>query len=292
MSTPVAPPETVTVAPTGPATGVGVLVLSGSSGRVDQPRARLLAAAGAVAVAVRWFGGPGQPPGICEVPLEGLVGALDRLTPEVDRVALLGTSKGAEAALLVAAHDPRVDVVVAVAPPHVVWANVGPGLDGRDRPLRSSWTLGGRPLPFVPYVDDWVPDDDPPAFVGLYTASAARFADRVVQAALPVERIAGDVLLVAGGDDRVWPSTVAVRELVRRRAAHGLGTHVLTDADAGHRVLLPGESPPQGGRRMAHGGAPEADARLGRRVRDELTLLLPLLPRTATDAQRCPGGTG
>ena len=49
---------------------MAVLVLAGSSGRIDERRARLLAGRGALAVSIRWFGGPGQPPGICEVPLE------------------------------------------------------------------------------------------------------------------------------------------------------------------------------------------------------------------------------
>jgi hypothetical protein len=53
-----------------PETGVArcaVLVLSGSSGRVEVDRVRLLADRGAVALSIRWFGDAGQPPGICEV---------------------------------------------------------------------------------------------------------------------------------------------------------------------------------------------------------------------------------
>ncbi len=48
----------------------GVVVLSGSSGRVDIARARLFAGEGASALALQWFGGEGQVPGICEIPLE------------------------------------------------------------------------------------------------------------------------------------------------------------------------------------------------------------------------------
>ena len=59
--------------------------------------------------AARWFGGEGQPPGICEVPLEVFTRATDRLIEEgCERVAYVGTSKGAEAALLIATDDPRV----------------------------------------------------------------------------------------------------------------------------------------------------------------------------------------
>lgn len=268
------PDGLVVVGPAGPRSGAGVLVLAGSSGITDVARARVLAGTGAVVVALRWFGGPRQSPGICEVPLETFTAALDLLSQNADRLVVLGTSKGAEAALLVAAHDARVDAVAAFAPPHVVWANVGAGTDGRDRPLRSSWTLGGRPLPFVPYTDHWEPDGDPPAFRGLYEASLARYPGQAERAALPVERIAGDVLLAAGGDDQVWPADESVRLLAARRSAHGQPTTVVVDDEAGHRLLLPGETPSTAGATMRRGGTPEADARLGRSVWDAL---LPLL---------------
>jgi uncharacterized protein len=83
---------------------VGVVVLTGSSGRVDVARARLFARHGALAVALRWFGGPGQPPGICEVPLETFTAAVEWLvTRNVARIGLVGVSKGA-AWLRVLAH--------------------------------------------------------------------------------------------------------------------------------------------------------------------------------------------
>jgi hypothetical protein len=82
-------------------TGWGVVVLAGSSGRVDVARATLFAGLGAVCIALRYVGGERQPPGICEVPLEVFTRATDRLIEEgCERVAYVGTSKGAEAALL------------------------------------------------------------------------------------------------------------------------------------------------------------------------------------------------
>ncbi|MFF0630847.1 hypothetical protein [Streptomyces sp. NPDC004296] len=44
--------------------------------------------------------------------------------------------------------------MVAISPNALVWCNVGPGLDGRDRPWRSSWTWQGLPLPFIPARSD------------------------------------------------------------------------------------------------------------------------------------------
>lgn len=48
-----------------------------------------------------------------------------------------------------------------------------------------------------------------------------------------------------------------------RRNEHGLDTTVLTDAEAGHRTVLPGEPVARGGARMARGGTELADRRLG-----------------------------
>ncbi|WP_207556061.1 acyl-CoA thioester hydrolase/BAAT C-terminal domain-containing protein [Intrasporangium flavum] len=258
--------------------GTGVLVLSGSSGRVEAPRARLLAAAGAsAALSYKWFGAPGTPEAIWEYPLESFGPAIDRLAADCDRVVLLGTSKTAEGFLLLASDDPRVDAVVALAPSHVVWANVGPGPDGELRPQHASWSRGGEPVPFVPYDDDYEVAGDPPEFVGLYRHSLEAAADRVVAATIPVERFFGDVLLVAGGDDRLWPALESARAIEARRSEAGLPTTVVSHPDAGHRVVLPGEPVPAGGMRMARGGTEEADRALGLRAWPELLRVLGLL---------------
>jgi dienelactone hydrolase len=269
-------PTGVLIEPDEGGTGVGVLVLAGSSGQVHVGRVRLLAQHGATAMSIRWFGDEGQPPGICEVPIETFVAALDRLAAISDRLAVVGVSKGAEAALLLAAHDSRIDVVTAFAPSHVVWANIGPGPDGQTRPCRSSWTIAGEPLPFVPYDDDWKATGRPTAYRGLYDSSLARFADAVPAATIPVERIGGQVITVAGEDDQVWASAEGARAIARRRAAYGLPTCVVTHPDAGHRTVLPGEPVVTGGMALLRGGTPEADAALGELAWRELARTLPL----------------
>lgn len=247
----------------------GVLALAGSSGRIDAQRARVLAGSGATVLALRWFGGPGQQPGPYDVPLELFSAALDRLAEHADRLVVLGTSFGAEAALLVAAAEPRVSACVAFAPSSVVWA----GVDDTGGQT-SHWTRGGEPLPFVPFVEDWVTDADPPAYRGLYEASLAAAPARAATAAIPVERIAGDVLLVAGGDDKVWPAVDFAEHISARRAAHGLATTLVADPAAGHRTVLPGEQPVAAGQSMARGGTAEADAALGAACWPHLQALL------------------
>ena len=247
-------------------TGWGVVVLAGSSGRVDVARARLLAALGATCIALRWFGGERQPPGICEVPLEGFTPATDRLIAEgCDRVAYVGVSKGAEAALLVAIDDPRVRLVAAISPSSLVWANIGPGLDGAVRPQRSSWTRGGSPLPFVKYDESWQSEwrDGLVTYRSLYQRSLELGAVDVPAATIQVEKAQARIILVAGGDDALWPSDVFARSIAQRLASAGKSATLVHHPDAGHRVLFPGETTPRS-TQHAHGGRDDADAELGR----------------------------
>ncbi|MEY9890003.1 dienelactone hydrolase [Catenulispora sp. MAP5-51] len=244
----------------------GVVVVSGSSGRVLRDRARILAEQGLAALAIRWFGGPGQRTGIWELPLETFTDAVDFLSVRgARRIGIFGTSKGAEAAMLTAIRDPRVDVVVAVSPTAQVWGNVGPGPDGELTPYHSSWTWGGEPLPFVPYDDGWW-DTAPPRprpIRGLYELSEKTFADRVAPAAIPVEQTRAELLLVAGGEDRMWPSMTYALRLAERRRAAGRTVRLISHGDAGHRILFPGEPGHGASEAFDYGGSQEADRRLG-----------------------------
>jgi hypothetical protein len=250
------------------ATGDGVLVLAGSSGRVDEQRARVICGLGCVTESIRWFGGVGQHAGPWEIPLETFFARIDALERECDRVWVVGTSFGAEAALLCGAYSEQVDGVIAFAPTDVVWA----GYD--DSGIETShWTRDGRILPYVPL--DWSAhvDETPPRYRPLYEASREWFAERVPAASIPVERI-GHLLLVAGGDDQVWPSVAQAQRISARRAARGLATTAITDPEAGHRTVLPGEEVVSGGMAVRRGGTESADRRLGRRAWDAMAGLL------------------
>jgi len=136
---------------------------------------------GATAASYRWFGET-----IDRVPLESFEEPLAMLHERCERLVVLGSSKGGEAALLLGSLHAEIDAVVAVSAPHVVWAGLS-----QERPQRSSWTRGGEPLSFVPYDDDWEPDTDPVEFVGMYEQSLETYADRLPAARIPVERIQG-----------------------------------------------------------------------------------------------------
>jgi len=241
----------------------GVVVLSGSSGRLDTERAKLFANAGTKALALQWFGGVGQAAGICEIPLETFFSATDYLLSlGCRRVVFVGTSKGAEAALLVAGLDSRVSAVVAINGPSVVWGNIGAGKDGVAWPERSSWSLAGRPLDFVPFVPGWQPvqRDGLVSYCELFTHCLGNACRSEAQ--IPIETAEADILLIAGGDDAVWPSARFAEALVKRRKDYHRSVSLFYDKGAGHRILFPGEKTPRS-TLHAHGGSDEADARLG-----------------------------
>ncbi|GEO01519.1 dienelactone hydrolase [Novosphingobium sediminis] len=209
-----------------------ILLLGGSEGGLGAAvdgQARLLAQEGFAVFALAYYRLPGQPKRFELVPLETLTGALDWLKAHsgVDpaRLAIMGTSKGAEAALLVASRRADITAVVAAVPSQVAWQ----GFDWSFAPVKtSSWSEGGKPVPYLPITTvGWNGDIYGPAL-----ADAAKHPE----AAIPVERIAGPVLLLCGEDDKLWPSCRMARAVKARRDEQGnaLATTLLAYPDAGH----------------------------------------------------------
>ncbi|GAA1552371.1 acyl-CoA thioester hydrolase/BAAT C-terminal domain-containing protein [Kribbella lupini] len=229
----------------------GVLLLHGSSGTPDVGRAHILQAAGCEVLAPRWFDER-----ISEIPLESF--PVDELASRHDRIVVMGSSRGAEAALLLGTLDLRIDAVIGQAPATHVWPWI------EDDVQTSAWTWRGQPLPFVPFDLGWEPDDDPPSYVDGYRQRLRLFPAEAEAAQIPAERFRGELLLLAGGDDKVWPSTEFAEQLAARRGS--LVTEVLVSEEAGHRLILPGEQPKNAGQRMARGGSDDADRAFGVRV--------------------------
>ncbi len=197
----------------------GILVLGGSEGgiRSAEANAALLASRGYAAFAVAYFGMPGLPPRLVEVPIDYLKKAIDWMSARdsIDRrrLAALGGSKGGELALLLAANFPELKAVVAYVPSHVVWQGIGGA--------RSSWSFRGEPLPYVPYKS--MPGSrgaaQPISYMPFYLASLDN-QEAVAKAAIPVEKINGPVMLISGKDDQLWPSSVMAEKLIARLKEH------------------------------------------------------------------------
>ncbi|WP_218824759.1 acyl-CoA thioesterase/bile acid-CoA:amino acid N-acyltransferase family protein [Asanoa hainanensis] len=203
----------------------GVLVFGGSeggiSGRYD---AALFASHGHPALALGYFSAPGLPDTLRDIPLEYFATAarLLRQQPGADRDAVVvnGASRGAEAALLLAQHFPDLVRGTILYSPNDTVSQGFPS--GGD-----AWTIGGVPVP---------------------------------RSAIPVDRVTGPVLTIAGGDDRLWPAAEQARRIMDR--LDGTAAYQsLIYPDAGHAV---GSFPYLAGGTFADpwelGGTREADA--------------------------------
>lgn len=240
-------------APVGTSPAPGVLLLGGSEGGLHEHDARMLAAEGFTVLALAYFGAPGLPPGLVDVPLEYFFRALDVLAAQPrtsGRLAIVGGSRGGEAALLVAAHDERVGVVVSVVGSGLVTA----GIDFRRVSLldilsapTAAWTLAGEPLPYLPYaVDDelrrLVEHDRPVPLVRAFPAPPVD-PDELARVSIPVENIHGPVLLLSAADDQNWPSAAYSHVAADRLTRHPYDVEHRVFADAGHPIAGPPGAP-------------------------------------------------
>ena len=105
------------------------------------------------------------------------------------------------------------------------------------RPPRSSWSKGGKPLAFAGFAPGVPPvrTERGLSVLPLYD----RGLDGVAAddaAIIPIERAVGPVLLISGGDDRMWPASRMSRMLVERARRFGRSDLVrhLDFPEAGH----------------------------------------------------------
>jgi dienelactone hydrolase len=226
------------IRPTTPGRHPALLILGGSEGGTAGVRrlAAPFAAQGYAVLALSYFGAEGLPQNLDQIPLEYFATGLRWLAArrEVDdtRIGVFGISKGGEAALLVASRNPQIRATVAGVPSNVAWQGIiRPAWDNR-----SSWSEGGRPLPYLSY--DFSHGFS--SILALYEGALATAAQHP-EAEIPVERINGPVLLISGRADRLWPSSAMSDAVVARLRAHNFRFPVqhLAFADAGHAAASP-----------------------------------------------------
>ena len=227
------------------------MVLGGAIGGIPEPLAGRVALCGITAFALGYFGAPGLPSALVEMPLElpeaGIEFFRDRYTAG-RHVGLVGTSKGAELALLLASQLPdTIGPTVAIAPSRVAWYGVD--MNDLSSMRRSSWTRGRAPWPFLPLPEGLLPvfTDQGMRTDVCYELSSYQ-ADAVEAAQIPVEQARGPILLLSGDDDHQWPAASMAGELTQRMERNGRSSDVTSVVypGAGHVFVMREFLPPPG----------------------------------------------
>lgn len=237
-----------------------VVCLTGSSGGYAVRVAATLAGHGFVTLALAYFGAPGTPDDLVEIPLESLERGIEWLRARVggDEVAVMGTSKGGELALLLGATFSSISAVVAYVPSSQTqpWAT--------DEGPVASWTHRGEPLPWAPLDISRNPAPNPRLSIRRGYEATLEGAETVERTAIRVEQTRGPIVLISGGRDAMWPSSLFAERVVSRASSHGIGFPVshLEYPEAGHVIGLPHQPRrPSKFDFFEHGGTPEANAR-------------------------------
>jgi dienelactone hydrolase len=188
--------------PPGHGRHAAVLLFGGSEGgNSGVYEAALLASHGFPALSLAYFGEPGLPATLRNIPLSYFARAARLLAgePGADPAHLVvqGYSRGSEAALLLGQYDPGLIHGVIVYSPSSM-ANAG-------LPGGVAWTMGGRP---------------------------------VQEGTIPLDHVDGPVLAIAGQQDVLWASAPSARQIMTELDLdHDRFPHqALTFPEAGHGV--------------------------------------------------------
>jgi dienelactone hydrolase len=216
----------------------------------------------------------GAPEALNAIPVESLerVRAWLAARPEadVDRFGIVGASKGGEFALVLASIYPWIDAVAAFTPS--AWVSQGFSYGQGEVGMGSSWSRGGRDLPFVPEVglarevrNFAIPGGEVRmANVRIANLEAA-LPGTLAAAAIPVERSRAAFFLAGGGDDTAGASgrSVALVADRLRRARYPKPVDARVYPEAGHLIVDTGWRPTTTHNNGASqdGGTPAADAR-------------------------------
>ena len=208
---------------------------------------------GYAAFAVNYFAWPNAgianvPHALIDIPVETLASARAWLLqqPGVDarKVAVWGVSKGAELALVGAAHYDWIDRVVACVPSSVVWSGFGrPPAPGE---VYSSWSLAGTGLPYIPYdrYEDVLSNKLSASFVHTRSLEKAT-PEQQAAARIPIETTSAKLLLLAAAKDHVWPSSRMTHDIETtfRNAGRQNQLTAIIFPDASHYICGTGSDP-------------------------------------------------
>lgn len=241
--------------------GKALICFSGSDGGMELARelAGVFQTQGLTTLALAYVLEEGLPQRFSKVPVDSLEAAAKRLHDMgYEKVGLWGISKGAELALLAGSLLPGlVNAVVAVSPMNTVCQGFA-----KEKGIvfvpGSCWSFHGKDIPYTAYKTEKFP-------LGQVLRKSIRIRDVTMydlylplvqnpnpDAVIPVEKIAGPILLISSKMDNMWPSELAAKQIMKRlqdcsfpysyqHLSYDYGGHMFVPMEFGQTRLFKGD---------------------------------------------------
>ena len=225
-----------------------MILLGGSEGGDSMAKiATLFARHGYVAASVAYFGLPGLPKYLVDVPVETIGHAITALQARHDvlgnRLGIMGGSKGGEFSLLAASTYPQIHATIALVPSPVGFM----GLGQYNMPTECSWSKNGKSLPCVSASDSGkaaigqeFSGVNPVSLKPLYDLSLDANASETAAAFFPLQNIHGPVFCMAAASDAMWNSPRQCTMTMKYLSAHhhAYADQQIVYPNAGHVFLF------------------------------------------------------
>ena len=190
----------------------------------------------------------GLPDLIEGIPLEYFERAIDWLKeqPAVnpDKIVVMGASRNAELALVIASYFPEsVHGVIGYCPSSVSWSNTIHPFNSDE--LKPSWTFRNEAVPFIP-MEKMKGGESNRVNTLAYATEGLSDSSTVATASIQVEKINGPILLFSGLDDEVWPAAIMsdmIEERINKRGFDFSFDNIQYE-DAGHLISGNPDFPP------------------------------------------------
>ncbi len=236
-----------------------VITYGGSEGSPNYKQAVEIAKQGYETYALFFFGMTDQKKSLLKVPLDSFKQTLDYVNNNSKNpkpLTILGGSKGAEYALLLAGKYPEINNLILFAPASYVTQGLDNSCEG------SSWTYDGKELPYLKFKDSGMsagfglfksmlfkePIVYKKVYEGIFKNSKE---DDKKKAYINIKNYTANILLFAGDDDMMWQSAEMATMLkeenpnkvdlhIYKDAGHIFGLHGYLSNDAG-TIAIGGE---------------------------------------------------